>query len=135
MNDMMEKSMQQSEASLSEMDDAQRTQTLNTIRLRLHALSPFSNEPVDCVLWLPAGKVHANDYNPNVNGADRVASSSYVAADGRIYPTGSGGSGPSGILRGGRLPPYAIRQTQTTAACGEANYLILIGAIFEIPRK
>lgn len=75
MNDMMEKSMQQSEASLSEMDDAQRTQTLNTIRLRLHALSPFSNEPVDCVLWLPAGKVHANDYNPNVNGADRVASS------------------------------------------------------------
>lgn len=66
MNDMMEKSVQLLEAALSEMDEAGRTQALNAIRLRLHALSPFRNEPVDCVLWLPAGKVRANDYNPNV---------------------------------------------------------------------
>ncbi|ELD3850676.1 IbrB-like domain-containing protein [Salmonella enterica] len=66
MNDMMEKNLKQLEAALREMDEAARTQALNTIRQRLHTLSPFSNEPVDCVLWLPAGKVRANDYNPNV---------------------------------------------------------------------
>ncbi|ECI3397859.1 hypothetical protein DP152_25960 [Salmonella enterica subsp. enterica serovar Typhimurium] len=66
MNDMVEKNLKQLEAVLREMDEAARTQALNTIRQRLHALSPFSNEPVDCVLWLPAGKVRANDYNPNV---------------------------------------------------------------------
>ncbi|EEM9319610.1 hypothetical protein GL390_09300 [Salmonella enterica] len=66
MNDMVEKKLKQLEAVLREMDEAARTQALNTIRQRLHALSPFSNEPVDCVLWLPAGKVRANDYNPNV---------------------------------------------------------------------
>ncbi|WP_234882746.1 IbrB-like domain-containing protein [Salmonella enterica] len=63
---MVEKNLKQLEAVLREMDEAARTQALNTIRQRLHALSPFSNEPVDCVLWLPAGKVRANDYNPNV---------------------------------------------------------------------
>lgn len=66
LNDMMEKNLQQLEAALREMDEAARTQALNTIRQRLHTLSPFRNEPVDCVLWLPAGKVRANDYNPNV---------------------------------------------------------------------
>jgi ParB-like chromosome segregation protein Spo0J len=28
-------------------------------------LSPFKSEPVDCVLWVPADSVQANDYNPN----------------------------------------------------------------------
>lgn len=66
MNEKTEKSLQQLEAVLSEMDEVARTQALNAIRTRLHALSPFRHEPVDCVLWLPAGKVRANEYNPNV---------------------------------------------------------------------
>ncbi|EBQ8208585.1 ParB-like nuclease domain-containing protein [Salmonella enterica subsp. houtenae] len=66
MNEKTEKSLQQLEAALSEMDEVARTQALNAIRTRLHALSPFCHEPVDCVLWLPAGKVRANEYNPNV---------------------------------------------------------------------
>ncbi|EGP1138059.1 ParB-like nuclease domain-containing protein [Salmonella enterica] len=66
MNEKTEKSLQQLEAALSEMDEVARTQALNAIRIRLHALSPFRHEPVDCVLWLPAGKVRANEYNPNV---------------------------------------------------------------------
>ena len=28
-------------------------------------MSPFKNEPVDCVLWVKNETVHANDYNPN----------------------------------------------------------------------
>lgn len=38
---------------------------INQIRLALHNISPFTNEPVDCVLWVPAEAVGANDYNPN----------------------------------------------------------------------
>lgn len=38
---------------------------INEIRRELHRYSPFAAEPVDCVLWVPAGAVTANDYNPN----------------------------------------------------------------------
>lgn len=38
---------------------------LNQIKLALHEVSPFSAEPVDCVLWVKNDKVYANDYNPN----------------------------------------------------------------------
>ena len=31
----------------------------------MHEISPFSEEPVDCVLWVPSVSVVANDYNPN----------------------------------------------------------------------
>lgn len=43
----------------------QQVDALNRIRQALHAVSPFKAEPVDCVLWLPADQVQANDYNPN----------------------------------------------------------------------
>lgn len=42
-----------------------RIDTINAIRKELHNYSPFSAEPVDCVLWIPAESVTANDYNPN----------------------------------------------------------------------
>lgn len=38
---------------------------LNQIRDALHKVSPFASEPVDCVQWVLADEVHANDYNPN----------------------------------------------------------------------
>lgn len=37
----------------------------NEIKELLHALGPFSSEPVDCVVWVKNDKVTANDYNPN----------------------------------------------------------------------
>lgn len=39
--------------------------TINALRMALHEISPFKGEPVDCVQWVLAEKVHANDYNPN----------------------------------------------------------------------
>ena len=39
---------------------------LNYLRRVLHEVSPFAQEPVDCVLWVKADEVVANDYNPNV---------------------------------------------------------------------
>jgi ParB-like chromosome segregation protein Spo0J len=37
----------------------------NSIKTKMHELSPFKNEPVDCVIWVKNDKVVANDYNPN----------------------------------------------------------------------
>lgn len=39
--------------------------TINEIKKALHKVSPMKAEPVDCVLWVPADSVAANDYNPN----------------------------------------------------------------------
>lgn len=39
--------------------------TLNNVRSVLAEHSPFAGEPVDCVQWVPAADVTANDYNPN----------------------------------------------------------------------
>jgi ParB-like chromosome segregation protein Spo0J len=38
---------------------------LNRIRSALREHSPFKAEPVDCVQWVIADQVMANDYNPN----------------------------------------------------------------------
>lgn len=38
---------------------------LNDLRLSLHEISPFNEEPVDFIKWVPNEKVYANDYNPN----------------------------------------------------------------------
>lgn len=43
----------------------ERIETINELRLALREYSPFKAEPVDCVRWVPSGKVVANDYNPN----------------------------------------------------------------------
>jgi len=51
--------------SLEKMDMAEKIEAINQIKIRLHKLSPFINEPVDCVLWVKGDIVGANDYNPN----------------------------------------------------------------------
>lgn len=50
---------------LMTMDLPSKVAALNMLRLMLHEVSPFKNEPVDCVRWVPADLVKANDYNPN----------------------------------------------------------------------
>lgn len=50
---------------LFKLDESDRIETINAIRRELHQYSPFSAEPVDCVVWVPADSVVANDYNPN----------------------------------------------------------------------
>lgn len=47
------------------MDIDQRIGFLNEVKVLLHESSPFSDEPVDCVLWVKNESVVANDYNPN----------------------------------------------------------------------
>lgn len=38
---------------------------LNEIKIKMHSISPFKDEPVDCVLWVKSDTVVSNDYNPN----------------------------------------------------------------------
>ena len=50
---------------IEELPDGERIEVINEIKKALHEISPFKSEPVDCVLWVPADTVEANDYNPN----------------------------------------------------------------------
>ncbi len=52
-------------AELEQLPEEERIEAINQIKLALHEASPLRNEPVDCVLWVPAEQVEANDYNPN----------------------------------------------------------------------
>jgi len=53
---------------ISESKDLSRDELIdlfNDIKVIMHDNSPFSSEPVDCVIWVKNDTVHANDYNPN----------------------------------------------------------------------
>lgn len=50
---------------LHEMPLDEKVEALNNIKSKLHEISPFKSEPVDCVLWVKNNNVYANDYNPN----------------------------------------------------------------------
>lgn len=52
-------------AEIEALPEGEKIAALNEARKALHEISPFSGEPVDCVLWVPADQVEANDYNPN----------------------------------------------------------------------
>lgn len=52
-------------AALRVLDLPARVNALNLLRAELHRCSPFAGEPVDCVQWIAADEVQANDYNPN----------------------------------------------------------------------
>jgi len=50
---------------LNAMDRDAKIAAINEIKLALHEISPFKDEPVDCVLWIKNNEIAANDYNPN----------------------------------------------------------------------
>ncbi|MBL5921328.1 ParB-like nuclease domain-containing protein [Lelliottia amnigena] len=50
---------------LQSLSEDQRIEAINAFRLAIHELSPFREQPVDCVLWIKQDAITANDYNPN----------------------------------------------------------------------
>jgi len=50
---------------LSNLELDEKVEAINLVKVKLHEISPFKTEPVDCVLWVKNETVHANDYNPN----------------------------------------------------------------------
>lgn len=52
--------------SIDKLQDInKKVEILNTVRKKLSAVSPFEEEPCDCVLWVKQEDVQANEYNPN----------------------------------------------------------------------
>lgn len=51
---------------LAALPEEERIEAINSVRVAIHLVSPMRAEPVDCVQWVPAAKVAANEYNPNV---------------------------------------------------------------------
>jgi len=47
------------------LPEKERIEVINNIKIDLHNISPLKNEPVDCIIWVNASRVEANDYNPN----------------------------------------------------------------------
>ena len=62
---MINENLQKIIDELKDMSSDDRIEELNKIRLALHEHSPLKKEPVDCVIWVKADNVQANDYNPN----------------------------------------------------------------------
>lgn len=111
----------------------ERIAALNAVRNILHHASPFANEPVDCVQWVRAETVTANDYNPNaVASPEMRLLERSILQDGYTQPivgmaTESGVETVDGFHRGkigkeskairtrihGYLPVALIRSTQT----------------------
>ena len=52
-------------AEIDALDLDTKVEVVNRLRVAIHKHSPFAEEPVDCVVWIRHGDVHANDYNPN----------------------------------------------------------------------
>lgn len=52
-------------AEIADLPEVEAIGVINEIKLALHEVSPMKAEPVDCVIWVPADQVEANDYNPN----------------------------------------------------------------------
>jgi ParB-like chromosome segregation protein Spo0J len=72
---------------LNNLTDHQLVDAINTLRQHIHQHSPFQNEPVDFVEWVPADTVHANDYNPNTVAAPEMKLLELsIVADGYTQP-------------------------------------------------
>lgn len=64
-----------------------RVAIINALRLELHSVSPFSAEPVDCVQWVSADELTANDYNPNAVAPPEMRLLEHsIGADGYTQP-------------------------------------------------
>lgn len=52
-------------AEVAALPVGERVAVLNEVRRLLHEVSPFVDEPVDFVQWVPTDEIRSNSYNPN----------------------------------------------------------------------
>ena len=72
---------------IQNLSDEEKIEAINDIKTKLHEISPFNNEPVDCVLWIKSNKIVANDYNPNkVAPPEMELLKTSILADGYTQP-------------------------------------------------
>lgn len=51
--------------AIAQLETEDKVEALNVSRQIISEASPFNAEPIDCVQWVKADSVIANDYNPN----------------------------------------------------------------------
>ena len=72
---------------LSELPEKERIEAINEFRIAIHSVSPFREEPVDCVLWVEGNHITPNDYNPdNVAPPEKRLLLKSIEADGFTQP-------------------------------------------------
>lgn len=72
---------------LQSLSEAERIDAINSFRQAIHELSPFREQPVDCVLWIKQDDITANDYNPNnVAPPEKRLLSQSIELDGFTQP-------------------------------------------------
>ena len=64
-NTMQQRLTQDLTQFLASLPEDDRIKAINEIRRAIHQVSPFREEPVDCVLWVKNSQLMPNDYNPN----------------------------------------------------------------------
>lgn len=62
----MNKEINRLTKKIEKLSEDKKIEIINNIKIELHKISPFKDEPVDCVLWVKGNEVLANDYNPNI---------------------------------------------------------------------
>lgn len=73
--------------ALKDLPSCERIEAINRIKKALHGVSPMAHEPVDCVIWVAAEMVSANDYNPNTVAAPELALLEHsIECDGYTQP-------------------------------------------------
>ena len=72
---------------LSGLSEEERIEAINQFRMAIHSVSPFREEPVDCVLWIKNEHISPNDYNPNnVAPPEKKLLQKSLEADGFTQP-------------------------------------------------
>ncbi|MGL4726708.1 MAG: ParB N-terminal domain-containing protein [Scandinavium sp.] len=62
---MQKQLIEQMTTWLEAQPETARIEAINQFRQALHAVSPFNDQPIDCVLWVKQKQIAPNDYNPN----------------------------------------------------------------------
>lgn len=62
---MQQRLIHDMEHYLQSLPEEKKIEAINSFRQAIHELSPFREQPVDCVLWIKQEEITANDYNPN----------------------------------------------------------------------
>ena len=72
---------------LSGLSEEERIEAINQFGMAIHSVSPFREEPVDCVLWIKNEHISPNDYNPNnVAPPEKKLLQKSLEADGFTQP-------------------------------------------------
>lgn len=62
---MQQRLIKEMESYLQSLSESERIDAINNFRQAIHKMSPFREQPIDCVLWVKQDDISANDYNPN----------------------------------------------------------------------